>query len=478
MWAKRLLYALRLPRGQNVIVQMEAMNYMVSNRKIPAFVIAGTHSGSGKTTVTLGIMAALVKRGLNVQPFKVGPDFIDPGYHRRITGRDSHNLDGWIMSREQNQDILGRYCRGADVAVVEGVMGLFDGLSGTDESGSTAQIAKWLGLPVILVIDARSMARSAAAVALGFCKFDAELPLEGIIFNRVGSEAHAGMLVDAINTIPGLSVFGCLPRDEDLGIPSRHLGLITEDDFRPDDDYKDILARWIENNLDLNLLLESLPKVIMKADNVREGDMKGDPDIRIGIARDEAFSFYYPENVRLLREAGAELVPFSPLRSSHLPRGIKGLILGGGYPELHGETLSQNRGLLEEIRAFGLSGRPIYAECGGFMFLMKEIQDLDGRSFPMAGIFPMMAKMAPRLKALGYREITTREERGHEFHYSTIEETEIDVQCIYEMRDRKADSTGKEGFVQNRVLGSYVHLHWGSNPEVAKNAVDYCRRYG
>ncbi|MCF8144557.1 MAG: cobyrinate a,c-diamide synthase [Deltaproteobacteria bacterium] len=461
---------------------------MMSNRKIPAFVIAGTHSGSGKTTVALGIMAALVKRGLRVQPFKVGPDFIDPGHHRRITGRDSHNLDGWIMGRAENRDIFDRHCRGADVAVAEGVMGLFDGLSGTDESGSTAQMAKWLDLPVILVIDARSMARSAAAVALGFCRFDADLPLRGIIFNRVGSEAHAKMLVDAISVVPGLSMFGCLPRNEAIGMPSRHLGLVTDEDFTPDDDHEDILARWIETGLDMNSLLEALPKVPVTADTVRAGGMTGDPLVRIAIARDEAFSFYYPENLRLLREAGAELVTFSPLRASHLPGNIKGLILGGGYPELHCETLSQNRGLMQEISAFGLSGRPIYAECGGFMFLMKEIRDLEGRSFPMAGIFPMRATMARGIKALGYREIVTRQEgilgpagttaRGHEFHYSMIEEKGMDVECIYEMRGHKADSTGKEGFVKNRVLGSYVHLHWGSNPKAATNLVAYCRRYG
>jgi len=461
---------------------------MSSNRKIPAFLIAGTHSGCGKTTVSLGIMAALVKRGFIVQPFKVGPDFIDPGHHRRITGRDSHNLDGWMMSPEYNREILKRYSRDADVAVVEGVMGLFDGFSGKDESGSTAQMAKWLGLPVVLVIDARAMARSAAAVALGFLRFDSDLPLKGIIFNRVGSEAHAGMLVDAINFIPGLSVFGCLPRNEELMIPSRHLGLVTEDDFRPDEDYEEILARWIENNMDLNLLLESLPSALMKAGNAPEADIKRDPDISIGIARDEAFCFYYPESLRMLEEAGAELIPFSPLRSRHLPDGIKGLILGGGYPELHCEMLSQNRELLAEIREFGLSGRPIYAECGGFMFLMKEIQDLKGQTFPMVGIFPMRAKMEPRLKALGYREIITQKEsslgpvntkvRGHEFHYSMIKETEIDVEYIYEMTDRKSDSSGEEGFVRNRVLGSYVHLHWGSNPEVAENFVDYCCRYG
>ena len=461
---------------------------MTSNRKIPAFVIAGTHSGSGKTTVTLGIMAALAKRGFIVQPFKVGPDFIDPGHHRRITGRDSHNLDGWIMNRGSNQEIFNRYCRNADVAVVEGVMGLFDGFSGTDEAGSTAQMAKWLNLPVILVIDARSMARSAAAVALGFCKFDAALPMGGIIFNRVGSESHGNLLLDAVKVIPGLSVFGCLPRNELLGIPSRHLGLLTEDDFKPAGDYQEALVRWIEAHLNLDLLLESLPHAAVKASYTSVTDREKDTDLPIGIAMDEAFCFYYAENLRLLREAGAKLIFFSPLRARRLPEGIKGLILGGGYPELHCEALSENGGLLAEIREFGLNGRPIYAECGGFMVLMEEIQAPEGRTFPMVGIFPMRARMESRLRALGYRSIVTRKEsmlgpantgiKGHEFHYSHIEETGTDVETLYEMKSRKADSNGNEGFVRNRVLGSYVHLHWGSNVNVAKNFVNYCRKFG
>lgn len=456
--------------------------------KVSAFVIAGTHSGCGKTTVSLGIMAALVKRGLVVQPFKVGPDFIDPGHHRRITGRDSHNLDGWIMSREWNQGILTRYSRGVDSAVVEGVMGLFDGFSGSDESGSTAQMAKWLGLPVILVIDAKAMARSAAAVALGFSRFDAELSVQGIIFNRVGSEAHAQMLVDAINPIPGLSIFGCLPRNEELEIPSRHLGLVTDEDLGADEDREEVLARWVEDNMDLDLLLGSLPDRSMNRPLVPEAEMKSESGIRIGVAMDEAFCFYYPENLRLLREAGADLIPFSPLRSMCLPERIRGLILGGGYPELNCEALSRNQGLLAEIREFGLSGRPIYAECGGFMFLMKEIQNLKGQTFPMVGIFFMMAKMERRLKSLGYREIITLKDsvlgpkgskiRGHEFHYSHMRKIGMDQEYIYDMSDRKSIHSGKEGLMRKRVLGSYVHLHWGSNPEVAKNFVDYCRQYG
>ncbi|MCD6296883.1 MAG: cobyrinate a,c-diamide synthase, partial [Deltaproteobacteria bacterium] len=228
--------------------------FLKTNKAIPALCIAGTHSGCGKTTVSLGIMTALVKRGLVVQPFKVGPDFIDPGHHRRITGRDSHNLDGWMMSRDYNRDILIRYSRDADMVVMEGVMGLFDGFSGSDESGSTAQMARWLDLPVMLVIDARAMARSAAALALGFSRFDPGLPLKGVIFNRVGSEAHAEMIADAMSSVSDIPVFGYLPRDKGLEIPSRHLGLVTDEDFSADENRIARLGRWIEDNMDLDYL--------------------------------------------------------------------------------------------------------------------------------------------------------------------------------------------------------------------------------
>ena len=460
-----------------------------TNMHNPALCIAGTHSGCGKTTVSLGFMSALIKRGLSVQAFKVGPDFIDPGHHRRITGRDSHNLDGWMLRRSCNREIFERYSREVDVAVVEGVMGLFDGFSGKDESGSTAQMAKWLNLPVILVIDARSMARSAAAIAFGFSLFDKELSIAGIIFNRVGSEGHKKILEDAMKSNPGIPVIGYLPRDEELEIPSRHLGLVIDEDFSLDENRIERLALWIEDNIDLNNLLSAKgARSSFLTDGAKNEGLTPEGKIKIGIARDEAFCFYYPENLRLLEEAGAEFIPFSPIRSKRLPEGIKGLILGGGYPELHCQTLSENCTLLADIKEFGLGGGPVYAECGGFMFLMKEIRDLDGHTYPMAGIFPMSAHMEDRLKALGYREIITRMEsilgpegtkvRGHEFHYSRMQNMDTDFKCIYDMRDRKAISHGKEGFTRQSILGSYVHLHWGSNPSVAGNFVDFCRRYG
>ena len=358
------------------------------NGKIKAFCIAGTHSGCGKTTVSLGIMAALTRRGRIVQPFKVGPDFIDPGHHRRMTGRDSHNLDGWMMTQSYNREMFSRYCQDADVAVVEGVMGLFDGFSGKDEAGSTAQMVKWLNLPLFLVIDASSMARSAAAIALGFSEFDRELPVSGVIFNRVASQGHAELIAEAMSPMWDLPVFGYLPREEGLEIPSRHLGLVTDEDFSMDQGRIESLADWIDANLDLNRLMKSLQ---LRGPELTTASPPLNGEIKIGLARDEAFCFYYPENLRLLREAGAELIPFSPLRDRQLPVGIAGLIFGGGYPELHSKALAENRALLREIRNFGLNDGPIYGECGGFMFLMTEIRDLEGEAYPMVGLFPMTA---------------------------------------------------------------------------------------
>ncbi len=450
---------------------------------VRAFCIAGTHSGCGKTTVSLGIMSALKQRGLDVQPFKIGPDFIDPGHHRRVTGKESHNLDGWMLSRGCNEEIFARYCQEADVAAVEGVMGLFDGFSGRGEAGSTAQMAKWLHLPVFLVIDARSMARSAVAVVCGFAAFDPELPIAGIIFNRVAGTGHAEMIREAMAEGSDTPVLGYLPREEGLEIPGRHLGLVIDEDFRLDTARIIRFGRWVDSNLDLDRLMAALkPRETSRI----APESLPPPEIRIGIAKDEAFSFYYPENLRLLREAGAALVPFSPLSDRSLPQDVNGLILGGGYPELHCEALSENRALLAAIRDFGLNGGPIYAECGGFMFLAKEIRDLNGKDYPMVGLFSLAVEMEPRLRALGYRRIVTRKEsplgprgtevRGHEFHYSHIRQVEASPEMVYLMEDRKGETNKEEGFARMNVLGSYVHLHWGSNPEVAENFVEYCKR--
>jgi cobyrinic acid a,c-diamide synthase len=447
-------------------------------------VIAGTQSGVGKTTVTLGLLAALRRRGLVVQPFKVGPDFIDPGHHTRAAGRVSRNLDGWMLSRQTNEALFRRQAQDADVAVVEGVMGLFDGYDGLSDAGSTAQMAKWLGLPVLLVVDARAMARSAAALVHGFASFDPDLTLAGVIFNRIGSVTHLDYLQQALSSLKGVSCFGGLPRDQELAIPERHLGLATTEDHPLKEAYLHYLADWLETHLDLDGLLKALPLLALPEEQAREA---ASPTVRLGVARDRAFCFYYPENLELLGDSGAELVPFSPLNDRKLPAGLHGIYLGGGYPELYAAQLAANSGMRQAIRECAAAGVPIYAECGGLMYLAREIRDLEGQAHSMAGVFPFTVRMLPRLKALGYREVTMAatgllgaagtKARGHEFHYSEMVGEPTGVPGIYHLKSRKGGETVAEGYCKHNTLASYVHLHFGSNPDVARNLVASCRAY-
>ena len=446
-------------------------------------VVAAPHSGSGKTTVSLALMAALRRRGYVVQAFKVGPDFIDPGHHSAVTGRLSHNLDGWMLSREDNLRIFRRYAAGADFVVVEGVMGLYDGAEGQSETGSTAQMAKWLDLPVLLCVQARSMARSLAALAFGFVRFDPDLSWAGLVANQVGSPSHTQYLSEAMASFPDLPFWGGLVRDAEIGLPERHLGLVTaqETAFSPEADGR--LADWLENGLDMDGLLAALPEkmVPISTDFSSPGE---DQRIRLGVARDEAFCFYYQENLRRLEAAGAVLVPFSPLRDMCLPAGLDGLYIGGGYPELYAAALAANHDLRRDISVFGRSGRPVYAECGGLMYLSRCLEDLEGRTWPMVGLLPFEIRMLKRLKSLGYRQVTFSgptplgpsdlTARGHEFHYSEISKADA-VHTVYSVTDRHGRLVDAAGSMMGNVLGSYVHLHFGSQPKLAPNMVTACR---
>jgi cobyrinic acid a,c-diamide synthase len=341
-----------------------------------------------------------------------------------------------------------------------------------------------LGLPVLLVVDARAMARSAAALVHGFASFDPALSLAGVVFNRIGSAAHLEYLNQALSSLNGVRGFGGLPRDQELTIPERHLGLATAEDHPLDDSYLGRLADWLEAHLDLEGLLEALPRLTLPEEPAPAATP---PLVRLGVARDRAFCFYYPENLELLTGFGAELVPFSPLEDRELPPGLDGIYLGGGYPELYAERLSANAGLKQALKAGAAGGLPIYAECGGLMYLTREILDLEGRAHPMAGVLPFTVRMLPRLKALGYREVTLTAPgllgpagttaRGHEFHYSEIVGEPDSVPCLYRLTPRQGGAAVSEGYSENRVLASYVHLHFGSNPEVARHLVASCRAY-
>lgn len=455
-----------------------------------AFLVAGTHSGCGKTTITLGLLAALRARGLRVQPFKVGPDFIDPGLHAQISGVESRNLDGWMLSRTWNEELFLRLLAAAEVGVVEGVMGLYDGYEGGSESGSSAEMAKWLRAPAVLVVDARSMARSAAALIYGFTRFDPALTICGVIFNRIGGEAHLEYLKEAVESaLPGIRVFGGIPREEEIRIPERHLGLVTADEMKLDKAWQDALAGLIEKHLDLDLLLECTGYTV---EQIPSGSAVHPLDAShpvIAVARDAAFCFYYPDNLELLEQAGATLHFFSPLAGEGIPEACSGIYLGGGYPELFAGVLSGNQRFLEGLSAEAERGMPIYAECGGLMTLGRFIDTVDGHRFPMAGVFPFGTRMLSRRRALGYTEVLLRKRcllgepgkvlRGHEFHYSEIVAPEDfpQIPFAYELRKRKHQQPRPEGYQAGSVLASYIHLHWGSAPEAAAEFVRHCAEW-
>ncbi len=408
-------------------------------------------------------MAALRRRGMRVQGFKIGPDFIDPTFHYAATGRVSRNLDGWMLTRETNLDLFGRAAQNADAVVIEGVMGLFDGKDGRSLSGTTAEMALWLDAAVVLVLDASAMAGSAAAVVHGFDTLIPEVRIAAVAANRIASEKHYAYLRDAIRARCRPESIGYLPRDADLAIPERHLGLHLAEETMSQDQL-DRLAATVESHLDLDrlLALSARPVPIASQAAYPEQPCKA----RIGIARDRAFCFYYQDNLDLLCALGAELVEFSPINDCMLPPGLDGIYLGGGYPELHAEALADNASMRSAIACFIDCDGPVYAECGGFMYLTEGIADQAGHVWPMAGVFPTIARMRPRLARLGYTEVRTapgETARGHQFRYSEIDEMPGTVCRPY-----------ADGYRARSATGSYVHLHFLSCPGFARRFVESC----
>jgi cobyrinic acid a,c-diamide synthase len=440
---------------------------------LSAIVVAGTHSGVGKTSITLGLIGALRRRGLTVQPFKVGPDFIDPLHHQHASGRLPRNLDGWMLDPDTNLERFVRTTADADVAVIEGVMGLFDGSEGKSDRGSTAEMAKLLQLPVVLVVDASAMARSAAALIHGFAAFDPDVRVAGVILNNVGGEIHADMIREAVaGAIP---ILGALPRAADIVVPERHLGLHLPYEARRD--YVDRLASLIEEHLDLDQLLE-VGRTERRT--IQPTPPAPKSTVRIGVARDEAFCFYYADNLELLEQAGAELVEFSPINDA-LPDDLDGLYIGGGYPELHAGRLAANDGMKTAIRQFAAAGGPIYAECGGLMYLADKLE-LEDATYPLCGVLPFSTRMPAPLK-IAYVEITTTDglfgpghtARGHLFHRSEISGEPTAARC-YRVQTSRGDQT-EEGYHLGNVLASYAHLHFASEPKLAAAFLDHCQSF-
>jgi cobyrinic acid a,c-diamide synthase len=454
---------------------------MASPLSIPRLVIAAASSGSGKTTVTVALARALRARGLRVASFKCGPDYLDPTYHARAVGRPSHNLDGWMMGRDACLATFARASAGADVALVEGVMGLYDGASPTSEEGSTAELAKWLDAPVVAVVDASGMARTVAAVAQGLAAFDPAVRLGGVICNRIGGERHLALLREALATS---AVLGGFPELPELAFPERHLGLHTADASAAPEARLDAWGQAAEEWLDVGGLLalaRSAPPLAASATPPAPRPER----CRIGIAFDEAFHFYYEDNLARLEALGARLVRFSPLHDAALPE-VDGLYLGGGYPEEHAEALAANAPMQRALRAFAASGRPVYGECGGLMALCDAIRTRDGSTYKMLGLLPGTAVMQDRLAALGYVEIETRADtplgraglrlRGHQFRYSELQSVAAELPHAYALQRRRGGPPALEGYLRGSVLGSYVHVHFASCPEAAAGLVDSCVR--
>jgi cobyrinic acid a,c-diamide synthase len=454
---------------------------------VKGLLIAGTASGVGKTTVALTIMAGLRRRGLAVQPFKCGPDFLDTGHHTRICGRVARNLDTWMLSVEANRRVLRNAAYGADVIVAEGMMGLFDGKNGSTEIGSSAEIAKLLRLPVVLVVDAAKSARSVAAVVLGFETFDAELRPAGVILNRVAGERHYEMLREAIESSCTTKILGWLPLESAIAIPERHLGLhgAAEQAAHSQEAAIDAFAALAAKQLDLDGLLALECGMEMAGVEPERVATSASADVvRVGVPSDHAFSFYYEDNLDLLREQGAEIVWFSPMTDASLPSGLDALYLGGGYPELHAKQLSGNRQMLEEVRRFAASGRPVYAECGGMLYLSESLS-VDEDSYAMARVLPLSMQMTDRLVQFGYVTVEFTEDcllgrkgtvvRGHSFHHSRIA-SQGEVATSYHVQYSMSGKEEREGFRRGNVLASYIHLHFRANPAVAENFVAAIRQ--
>ena len=440
--------------------------------RTPRIVVAGTHSGAGKTTVASGLMAALRAKGLKVAPFKVGPDFIDPSYHALATGRPGRNLDVFLSGPDLIGPLFSHGAHGADVAVVEGVMGLFDGKSGSGEFASTAHVAKLLDAPVLLVVDASAMARSAAAIVHGYATFDPELRVAGVILNRVGSPTHETMLREAIEPL-GIPIVGFLRRDDVLSIPDRHLGLVPVAERRDETRRTlDVVARRISTACDLEGILRlaaSSGPLRIELWDLPTPEPESST-ARVAVAGGLAFSFVYEENLELLRGAGAEISFFDPTSDEALPEGTEALYIGGGFPETYAGALSENEPLREEVRKFAASGRPVAAECAGLLYLCRK---LDGRE--MCGVLDAEARMTDRL-SLGYRKARALADsplaergtyvHGHEFHYSTVEPQSGALP--YASPAWQLSRRGEEGFVAGGVHASYLHTHWVATPEAPR----------
>ncbi|NES20897.1 MAG: cobyrinate a,c-diamide synthase [Symploca sp. SIO3E6] len=479
-------------------------------------IIAGERSGVGKTTVTLALLSSLSRKHNRVQSFKVGPDYIDPMFHQRVTGRPCRNLDPVLTSENYIQECFARHLQGVDYALIEGVMGLFDGASGTDDFASTAHIARLLHLPVLLVLDCSRLSRSVAAIAHGYQSFDPRVKLAGLVLNRVGSDRHLELLQDALEPLQ-LPILGVMRRQDHITIPDRHLGLVPTAEISKLDELIDRLAHLGNSCFDWEQLLPllsysyQLPLISSPVEHLYSGNkadgrrqkaegndnclskldittsklpVTNDLCLRIAVARDRAFSFYYQDNLDILQQLGAELVFWSPLIDKTLPEGVQGLYFGGGFPEVFAQQLAENTNLLQAIRKVIALGMPTYAECGGLMYLCEQITDFEHQSWSMVGVLPTTTVMGKRL-TLGYRQATALQESpllpagsivwGHEFHRSRL--TVMPEKPLFKIRGYQQSQGTFEGWKLHQLHASYVHLHWGGCLEIPIRFLQQCQNF-
>jgi cobyrinic acid a,c-diamide synthase len=455
------------------------------SKAIPRIIIAGTQSGTGKTSLTLALIASLKRKGLRIQTFKVGPDFLDPSYLSVASERPCYNLDGWMSHKNYALELFCRKTMDADIAVVEGVMGLFDGSDPSTSEGSTAEMALWLDAPVLLIVNVHGMARSLSAIVKGCVEFERNLKIAGIIANHTGSDHHKNWLAQSLESASLPPLLGAIPRGALPILPSRHLGLITADSQnlppRVLEEFADVFEKYISPDTILRIARNA------SSLSIQEPVVEDKPcrkRISVGLAYDRAFHFYYPDNLDELQSRGCDLIRFSPLEDRKLPEGLNGLYLGGGYPEEYAEALSDNQEMQQAIRQYAGRGFPVYAECGGLMYLTRGIETTKGKRYPMVGLLPVWSRMLDRLKSLGYVEVTLVQNslwgesgavfRGHEFHYSELTEPLQDDALwasVYRVKHRRSKTISLEGFQQKKVLASYVHLHWASKPDGIANFI-------
>lgn len=454
----------------------------------PRLVLGGTSSGAGKTTITVGLMAALAKRGMAVQGFKVGPDYIDPTFHTAATGRISRNLDTWMMEPASMKEIFWRASEGADISLIEGVMGFYDGKDPKSNRGSTAEIGMLLDAPVILVVDIKAMARSAAAIVKGFQLLEPAVNIAGVIANRAGSANHFQLVKTAIEQECGVPVIGYLPHDPAITSPERHLGLVPAIERGEMNPWLDLLAEKVAATVDLDQLLALMQEhaPFDKPESVlfKKKEQIDQEPVTIAVARDSAFHFYYQENFELLESHGAKLHFFSPLAGELPPEDADGLYIGGGFPEEFAASLEEQREVRQALKQRIESGLPTFAECGGFMFLCEAIHDRTGNRHEMLGIVKNEVRMQSKLAALGYREAVALADnlllkagetaRGHEFHYSALvhDSEQGHAYEVSGLRGRK-----KEGYAERNLLAGYTHLHFASNPQMVERWLTICRQW-